>query len=264
MASRTCIFVIICHLIYMISAQEVVKRVPQGFVGMRGKKYTDIDSAEVEHFFKRKPQFFVGVKGKKSFLNPLEQDALNYKRAPMGFVGMRGKKEYLTEDNMYYPDGYSYLPKPAGSLIGQIDYSTNDEIKHSDTPMLNELITEYLQKLENVNSGEFVSKLPRAVDETSDEHFTNEIDKRAANIHQFFGVRGKKSVHNKRPYDLTFRGKFIGVRGKKDAKYNGMQELKFLLDQSAPWPKRKTQMGFFGMRGKKWTDAASPEADVTN
>lgn len=254
---RIYLFFFTIQLIYVVSAQEVVKRVPQGFVGMRGKKL--INSAEMDQFYKRKPQFFVGVKGKKNFMDTLDGEQVYYKRAPMGFVGMRGKKDLLSPEMLYYPENYDYMTK-GGSLIGQIDYSTKEDIKNFDEPafpLLNEILTEYLQKLESSNLNSFESEPATNLltnEEQTNEQITNEVDKRAANIHQFFGVRGKKSLQNKRPYDLTFRGKFIGVRGKKDVKNNNAQEIKFLLDQSGPWPKRKSQMGFFGMRGKKWTD----------
>ncbi|XP_053615723.1 tachykinins [Plodia interpunctella] len=246
---RTCMLFITLHLVYMVSGQEVVKRVPQGFMGMRGKKY---DSDSLEQFYKRKPQFFVGVKGKKNVFN-VDNDV--YKRAPMGFVGMRGKKEYIPD--LFYPDSYEYVPKRDGSLIGQIDYSSNEENrKNEGLPVLNEILTDYLQKLENPSATD--------VDEDGNELITNEVDKRAANMRQFYGVRGKKSIQNKRPYDLTFRGKFIGVRGKKDLKNSGAQEARFLLGPSGPWPKRKAQMGFFGMRGKKWADESTAEMETPN
>ncbi|KAM3960797.1 LOW QUALITY PROTEIN: tachykinin [Aphomia sociella] len=252
--SRTCLLFVTIHLIYMATAQNIDKRVPQGFLGMRGKKY---ESESTEQFYKRKPQFFVGVKGKKNFLDDLEN--YYYKRAPMGFVGMRGKKEsYIPE--AYYSDSYEYVPKRGGSLIGQIDYASNDEKLETENefPVLNDLLTEYLQKLQRP---EVVTESSAETDLTN-ERITNEVDKRAANMHQFYGVRGKKSVQDKRPYDLTFRGKFIGVRGKKDIKNSGAQEIKFLLN--GPWPKRKAQMGFFGMRGKKWIDESSSEMETPN
>ncbi|XP_072933062.1 tachykinins [Epargyreus clarus] len=249
--SKICVLFITMQLIYSVSAQEMVKRGPQGFLGMRGKKY--IDSQENE-LYKRKPQFFVGVKGKKSF-DPDDQET-GYKRAPMGFMGMRGKKDY--PEDLFYPDSFEYVPKRGGSLIGQIEYSADDfNQNQSEFPLLNELLAEYLQKVQRNNED-------RETDENTSERISNEIDKRAANMRQFYGVRGKKSIQNKRPYDLSFRGKFIGVRGKKDLKNSGAQEIKFLLDHNAPWAKRKGQMGFFGMRGKKWTDDLSSEADVPN
>ncbi|VVC99539.1 unnamed protein product, partial [Leptidea sinapis] len=225
MGYRMYILFISFQLIYMTNAQQMFKRIPEGFVGLRGKKALEQDG---EQFFKRRPQFFVGVKGKKSYDS--SEDSWHYKRAPMGFVGMRGKKDY----NDYIPDNY-YMPQK-GSLFGQIDYTTNEFTPSEEYPILNQFY-EYIQNLqENSDSSD-----------VSNDLMTNEIDKRA-----FYGVRGKKSIQNKRPYDLSFRGKFIGVRGKKDVKDSGAKEIKFLLD--GPWPKRKFQTGFVGMRGKKATD----------
>lgn len=236
--TRTCFLLIAVHMICTISAQEMDKRVPQGFLGMRGKKY--MESEEPEQFYKRKPQFFVGVKGKKSN-DATEYNEVNYKRAPMGFIGMRGKKEMPELILLPDPD----VPVKAGSLFGQIDYSAKE-----NGPSLDSLISDYIQRLQGSNLS------PERVDDDAllDEYdgITNEVEKRG--LHQFYGVRGKKSAQSKRPYDLSFRGKFIGVRGKKDGRGNGAQEIKFLLGQNGPWPKRKAQMGFFGMRGKKWTD----------
>ncbi|XP_045538070.1 tachykinins [Papilio machaon] len=236
---KTCLLFIIINLICMAIAQDMEKRVPQGFLGMRGKKY--LDSEEIGEFYKRKPQFFVGVKGKKNYAEPDIYD----KRARMGFFGMRGKKEY---PELLFPDSY---PQRVGSLFGQIEYAAN-ELPINQEP-LDDLITDYIQKLQGSNLS------PEHIDTEiipDESEMTNEVDKRAK-LHQFYGVRGKKSVQNKRPYDLSFRGKFIGVRGKKDVK--NAQEIKFLLGENGPWPKRKAQMGFFGMRGKKWTDESSPE-----
>ncbi|XP_041983017.1 tachykinins [Aricia agestis] len=218
MGAKTCMLLLSIHLV-LVSAQEV-KRVPQGFVGMRGKKYFDNEN----EFYKRKPQFFVGVKGKK--FDEADFDEFD-KRVPMGFVGMRGKK--------FYPEMYEYGYPRRGSLVGQIEYATDEAEYPFDD------INEFLQKLQS-----------NYATEASLED--NEVEKRAK-MHQFFGVRGKKSITEKRPYDLTFRGKFIGVRGKKDLKNSG-QEVKFLLN--GPWPKRR-QMGFVGMRGKKWDDASDEE-----
>ncbi|XP_075984881.1 tachykinin [Anticarsia gemmatalis] len=252
-ASRACFIFITLQLLSLATSQEVVKRVPQGFLGMRGKKYF---GDETEQFFKRKPQFFVGVKGKKSLQEILETSDEFYKRAPMGFMGMRGKKESLSSF-----DSSEYVPKRDGSLIGQIDYTSNDNPNYKETfPLLDELLSHYLEKLDRPR----IQTLESESYEDSPISMTNEIAKRAANMHQFFGVRGKKSLDNKRPYDLSFRGKFIGVRGKKDLKNSGAHEIKFLLDN--PLPKRKSQMGFFGMRGKKWADAgeSSQEMEMPN
>lgn len=232
-ASKRCIILLTVLLAY-VSAQEVVRRVPQGFLGMRGKKYFEVGGPD--QLYKRKPQFFVGVKGKKGLYDDAE-----YKRVPMGFVGMRGKKT-LMSDFMNYPESFEYVPKRSGSLIGQIDYSTDDNIP--EYPVLNEVIEEYLQKLRDENT-----EVPAETSDVDDSGlFTNEVGKRA-NIHKFFGVRGKKSGQVKRPYDVSFRGKFIGVRGKKDLKNSGQEPF----EVNEPWTKRR-QTGFMGVRGKKWAD----------
>ncbi|XP_045454548.1 tachykinins-like [Melitaea cinxia] len=239
--TKTYVLLLTLQLVYMVTAQEVVRRVPQGFIGMRGKKYYEYGDDE---FYKRKPQFFVGVKGKKNY----DLTEAEFKRAPMGFVGMRGKKEYMYPELMVFPEGFEYIPKHTGSLIGQIDYSTDQNANVPEYPILNEFINEYIQKLKS-NLNKEVST--ESIDASDDSNMTNEVGKRA-HMHKFFGVRGKKSVSNKRPYDVSFRGKFVGVRGKKDLKNSGAQEIKFLLN--GPWPKRRMQTGFVGMRGKKWAN----------
>lgn len=285
--SRTIFVFVTIHLLAAVTSQELEKRGPQGFLGMRGKKLND----GTEQFYKRRPQFFVGVKGKKDAYDDFESPDLYYKRAPMGFMGMRGKKDIFSdeekrapmgfvgmrgkkeiysdeekrapmgfvgmrgkkpfsdEENYYpeVPESFEYSPR-RGSLIGQIDYNSNE--RTDEFPLLSDIINEYLNKLQSQNSIETETEASEI-----DERITNEVEKRAANMHQFFGVRGKKSLQNKRvPYDVSFRGKFIGVRGKKDLNNSGPQEIKFLLDQRGPFPKRKGSVGFIGMRGKKWTD----------
>ncbi|XP_046971993.1 tachykinins isoform X1 [Vanessa cardui] len=240
-AIKTYVLLITIQLVYVINAQEVVRRVPQGFLGVRGKKYYDYGANE---YYKRKPQYFIGVKGKKDY----EISEGDFKRVPMGFIGMRGKKEYLYPEFMVYPENYEYIPKHSGSLIGQIDYSTDENSNLPEYPILNEFINEYIQKLRSNLNNEVSTESSDIPDESS---LSNEVEKRT-NIHKFFGVRGKKSVQDKRPYDVSFRGKFIGVRGKKDLKNSGAQEIKFLLN--SPWPKRRGQTGFLGMRGKKWAE----------
>lgn len=95
------------------------KRVPSGFMGMRGKKY---------YGFKRAPSGFMGMRGKKNYEevngnsiydedleSELYQELLNErllmshftddnqlneleKRDPSGFMGMRGKKSVSNND----------------------------------------------------------------------------------------------------------------------------------------------------------------------
>lgn len=236
------------QMLNIISSQEIGKRVPQGFLGVRGKKFYDTDG--IDHFYKRKPQFFVGVKGKKNLMDYLASNEQYEKRAPMGFVGMRGKKD--SDDDLIYSPA-EYIPRQ-GSLIGQIDYTSNEDFPNME--FLNQLLFEY-QKLKQstMDSNEMKANESNELPFDGLNDLTvNSMTKRAAKMHQFYGMRGKKVAEAKRPFDLSFRGKFVGVRGKKDGR-NSMNEIKFLLDREGPWPKRKGQMnGFFGMRGKKWVD----------
>ncbi|XP_048478153.1 tachykinins isoform X1 [Plutella xylostella] len=284
---KTCLLMLSLQLA-LSGAQEAAKRAPSGFLGMRGKKYY---SAETEHFFKRKPQFFVGVKGKRTYQDLMAE---LYKRAPMGFVGMRGKKDDVADFNYpeykrapmgfvgmrgkkesdfgYNQQSYEYFPKQA-SLIGQIDYSVNEDLQREPAfPLLDHFLDNYLRQLKEEDTGgaNVSNQDPSDSNQTREvtdpdsgsEEMPNDVDKRAARFHQFYGVRGKKSIQTKRPFDVSFRGKFIGVRGKKDLK-NSDAKVKFLPD--GPWAKRRAQMnGFFGMRGKKWTDDSSLEVDYTN
>jgi hypothetical protein len=67
---------------------QIEKRAPVGFMGMRGKKSVSNNDYYISD--KRLPQGFLGMRGKKSIDND-EYNELE-KRAPMGFQGMRGKK----------------------------------------------------------------------------------------------------------------------------------------------------------------------------
>lgn len=81
-----------------IVSEELDKRAPMGFQGMRGKKHDNYDDDDYYYSEKRAPMGFQGMRGKKSASNPYDDvvsyydDQLFDKRAPMGFQGMRGKK----------------------------------------------------------------------------------------------------------------------------------------------------------------------------
>lgn len=253
--TKVCCLIVFLQMLSTINCQEIIKRVPQGFLGVRGKKY--FESEGPDHFYKRKPQFFVGVKGKKSLFDYLRSNYEQYyKRAPMGFIGMRGKKESYELSEPRLQDSFEFVPK-RGSLIGQIDYtSSNDDFTDAaDFSILDHLIEEYKNQKQDLNpdSDEIKNSVSDENSLETDVHAAV-LTKRAAHMKQFFGVRGKKAV-NKRPFDMSFRGKFVGVRGKKAIRNAGLNEMKFFLDHEAPWAKRRGQMnGFFGMRGKKWTE----------
>lgn len=77
---------------------DLPKRAPSGFLGMRGKKEDEI----ADIYDKRAPSGsgFLGMRGKKESQNLIADESLFDKRAPSGFLGMRGKKEYLTYDDL--------------------------------------------------------------------------------------------------------------------------------------------------------------------
>jgi hypothetical protein len=113
------------------------KRVPSGFVGMRGKKYNDN--------YKRAPSGFFGVRGKKYDYNYLqaqlfhellkEREMLSNlmedynddreKRRPEGFIGMRGKKSVNNDDYYDYdkrsPLGFTGVRGKKSNYIGMED-----------------------------------------------------------------------------------------------------------------------------------------------
>ncbi|CAK1545746.1 unnamed protein product [Leptosia nina] len=183
---RTYVLIVIIQLVHALAAQEVVKRAPHGFFGMRGKKYLEARDTEM---FKRRPNFFVGVKGKRGFEYP---DFWPYKRAPMGVVGMRGKK-YID----VYPDGI-----------------------HDD---MSEAINDYLEKLQSIESNEVTDEGKRAFYGVRGKRF---MQKRENRPRGFIGVRGKKDVKFASPKEIKFlldgpwpkrkaQTGFIGMRGKK-------------------------------------------------
>nr|QMS43305.1 tachykinin [Grapholita molesta] len=232
-----CLLIVACVQLSQHAASAQDKRAPLGFVGMRGKKFVELDDPDI---FKRKPQYhFIGVKGKKDLFD-FDQEV---KRAPMGFLGMRGKKD---------PDSYllphsSELYDDTGYFRGKINYSPIPMLEQ-DNPLRDYQLNELLERLR-------VSDENDSMPESVEDDMSNAINKRAAKMNQFYGVRGKKSGQ---PFEANFRGRFIAVRGKRDMKNSDAQEIReFLLGQNGPWPKRKAQMGFFGMRGKKWADESS-------
>ncbi|KAI4456922.1 hypothetical protein MML48_8g00016394 [Holotrichia oblita] len=157
--------------------QYVAKRVPSGFFGMRGKKPFDgWVSSQDDEDIKRAPMGFFGLRGKK------EMDYGYDKRAPSGFFGMRGKKYY--------------------------DYTGLDS---DETP--------YYEK--RVPTG-FMGLRGKREDFEDDLIDDIDDDKRASPENRFFGMRGKKMPSRNgffgmrgKKYPYEFRGKFVGVRGKR-------------------------------------------------
>ncbi|CAG9773610.1 unnamed protein product [Ceutorhynchus assimilis] len=209
------------------------KRAPSGFTGVRGKKsipdeaYNSSDDVESSNSIqnqqqtdfvpsteteppssyvieKRAPSGFFGMRGKKPLNSPYywyNYPEEMYKRAPMGFVGMRGKKETLDEND------YSYYDEP--SKRAQMGFFGMRGKKY--------LIQPVYQGDKRASMG-FVGMRGKKDFENSQGYF--EDTKRAPS--GFFGMRGKKQPSGffgmrgkKFPYE--FRGKFVGVRGKKSS-----------------------------------------------
>ncbi|KAJ6629957.1 Tachykinin, partial [Pseudolycoriella hygida] len=267
---------------------DMDKKALQGFNGVRGKKIL----LKIPYRFapKRAPSGFMGMRGKKKLLIG-EYDG--NKRAPSGFMGMRGKKEdfdplissenvELVEDNSvsdYDNDFYEQLQNERRLLneFGQI-YGL-------DTQLPNEFNSEqdYNKRAPSVGFYGMRGKRDYFDDDTDDDDslFSEKDDsfgmrekkeisgKRVPSNAGFFGMRGKKAPlttgffgtrGKKGPFE--FRGKFVGVRGKKIP--NGslrrlameLGEVQPELQSAAligPESNKRAPSGFQGLRGKKWT-----------
>ncbi|XP_066140099.1 tachykinins [Euwallacea fornicatus] len=206
------------------------KRVPSGFTGVRGKKSIPDDAyaEDVENnnsiqqqteytlletetqtssplnylLAKRAPSGFFGMRGKKPWTYAQYPEEL-YKRAPMGFVGMRGKKD-VSEDRsgFIYDDPLKRAQMGFFGMRGKKFWiGANDAQGDSKRAPMG-----------------FVGM--RGKKDFEDPQSYYESDKRAPS--GFFGMRGKKQPSGffgmrGKKYPYEFRGKFVGVRGKKSS-----------------------------------------------
>ncbi|KAL1498039.1 hypothetical protein ABEB36_008899 [Hypothenemus hampei] len=191
--------------------EDGTKRAPSAFTEVRGKQFIsdeafnevlnnkDADqqatvAPEISDNYvleKRSPMGFFGTRGKKPS-DWLGYNEEMYKRAPMGFVGMRGKKESL-------------------------DYFNEPSLKRARMGFFGMRGKRYFvepqyQEEKRAPMGFFGM---RGKKDFEDSYYDN---KRAPN--GFFGVRGKKQPYGffgmrGKKYPYEFRGKFVGVRGKK-------------------------------------------------
>lgn len=213
-------FIILLLVAHSKAEDDHHKRVPSGFTGVRGKKsipneaYTSedtdgsnsiqqVDAIDTETplpvnyaMDKRAPSGFFGMRGKKPWNNPDEM----YKRAPMGFVGMRGKKENFDEDDYTFDEPLKRAPMGFFGMRGK---------KY--------LIEPGYQGDKRAPMG-FVGMRGKKEYETPIGYY--EDNKRAPS--GFFGMRGKKRSYGffgmrGKKYPYEFRGKFVGVRGKKSS-----------------------------------------------
>ncbi|CAO1394505.1 unnamed protein product [Diamesa hyperborea] len=260
------------------------KRAPSGFMGMRGKKsnlknfdvvqrhiqqllgisFGDMDNQFKGFQEKRVPSGFMGMRGKKYY---------GFKRAPSGFMGMRGKKSYEEVD------GNSIYDEDLESELYQELLNERLLMSHyTDDNQLNELEKRApsgfmgMRGKKSVSNTDYFESDKRAPmgfqgvrgKKSQFENFLVTENKRGP-VTGFFGTRGKKQPNTssyfgvrKKPYE--FRGKFVGVRGKKapdgslktlTLDFNGIQQAGELrpaqLVNSETNPHNK-RLGFIGMR----------------
>lgn len=239
------------------------KRGPQGFLGVRGKKdIPEIDYNDIEN----NVQFFENIANDKSLLNELNQiydlesDEYN-KRAPSsGFFGMRGKK--LFDDTEY-------------------DNNENSESMEKRAPsgflgMRGKKFTDYLYETPDNDKRAPMGFLGMR----GKKDVSSEMDMvKRSSLAGLFGIRGKKQPLNSgffgmrgKKQPLEFRGKFVGVRGKK-VPNGSLRQLELELDDIANNDVRTANLGefgddntvkrapsgFMGMRGKKWPESTTNE-----
>lgn len=288
---KICLTLTLATLVTVAHAEIGNKRIPSGFLGMRGKKSVDygnfddaldrvswfdpMDEAKLANLenalldrsqdayygyqdhigsFKRAPMGFQGMRGKKNYLmntEPFEDtfdDEYLEKRAPnLGFQGMRGKREFE-----YSPYLYSDKRAPLGFQGMRGKKSVDDLKKPEDAEIKTEKVTSISQEqpINGYDMGSSDGMVSMKQRRAQSVGFYGVRGKKMPSVSSFFGMRGKKG-----PYDYQFRGKFVGVRGKK--MYEGRpSELQMLADKLAwngdSYEKRKGPSGFVGMRGKKW------------
>lgn len=192
-----------------------------------------------------------GTRGKKFLVG-------SFKRGPSGFMGMRGKKSYnsplidLLRESMELNDvGGDFSPDTAAGLS---DYE--DEGRFAD-------------EFEKRGPSGFFGMRGKKWNDLIDSYSVRYSDQKRAPKMGFHGMRGKRSadpyygasksgagggsnygyfsVMKKVPYE--FRGKFVGVRGKKSRTNYLDDEMQSEFEKRNP----NGPSGFFGMRGKKST-----------
>ncbi|KAJ8970469.1 hypothetical protein NQ317_009443 [Molorchus minor] len=226
----------------LVLAEEHHKRAPSGFTGVRGKKsipdsaydslLDDVDGIETplrpEDYSaavsdgngpaagKRAPSGFVGMRGKKPsvYVRPWEgtyPDAF-YKRAPSGFMGMRGKKdnEFVGYDEKRAPSGFMGMRGKKENSFPEYQLSNWYSDKRAPVGFLG---------MRGKKGGDESSYIG---DKRTPSGFFGMRGKKQPS--GFFGMRGKK-------YPYEFRGKFVGVRGKKLSNEIADPEPDLNLDQ---------------------------------
>ncbi|XP_034935181.1 tachykinins [Chelonus insularis] len=196
-------FPVIPNKLYMNDyPDEYGKRVSAlGFQSMRGKK----DEYENVNWNKRA---MMELEGKQNFLEELEDLE---KRAIMGFQGMRGKKDGLTNYYEYIVDPADYEKRAPMGFQGMRGKRGDD--KRGNMGFIGMRGKRNVMGLYDMNDGYYENSK-----NLIDSRFINnamQFEKRPA--YGISGTRGKKIPR------WEIRGKFVGVRGKK----NGLIDPKF-------------------------------------
>ncbi|XP_044759920.1 tachykinins [Coccinella septempunctata] len=228
-------------MLCLARSEDHHKRAPSGFTGVRGKKSIVEDPKGAIFFEDESDDEDGGGRGEGQQVAIPEvpyqfadrPDGDVSKRAPsMGFVGMRGKKPWAMDPRFYEEDR---MPKRApngffgmrGKKDDDADLSYDMEKrvhsgffgmrgKKDEDP--SEPYSFYMSEKRAPSMGFVGMRGRKSYDDTADE-----FEKRAPS--GFFGMRGKKqwgqfALRGKKiPYQ--FRGKFVGVRGKKTMSNNG-------------------------------------------
>nr|QHB80572.1 tachykinin-related peptide transcript a [Carabus violaceus] len=223
MSKSRLVFPVLVAMLGATLASDSVRRVPSGFQGVRGKKSIQdtypgdsviADTGADVALEKRIPSAgFHGMRGKKLYPERNELPSDLSKRAPMGFMGMRGKKEqeYVGEDlDKRAPMGFM-------GMRGKKEY----EDEYDEAALMNNDF--YMDKRAPMGFMGMRGKKEYAPVMMEDEKrapvsgFFGMRGKKQPGKSAFFGMRGKKF-----PYEL--RGKFVGVRGKKQSNENAIPE----------------------------------------
>lgn len=186
---------------------------------------------------------FQGMRGKREFeyMNSVEE-----KRAPSGFQGMRGKKDEVGEEHAKTDDPKDFEAKPTSisteNALGMQEVATNGILPPTDSNEQVSLLDNFgIADQEGSNMVGAISVKERR---SPNYGFYGVRGKKMPSANTFYGMRGKKG-----PYGFPFRGKFVGVRGKKSEIQHLAERLSWTGDDT--YQKRRGPSGFVGMRGKK-------------
>lgn len=222
----------------------VFKRAPSvGFFGMRGKKYYYDERPEAEK--RARMTNFFGMRGKKQLLIPESFAYPSDKRfAPANsFMGMRGKKLYGQEGDKElslsgdYIDQDKRAPKYSAGFFGMrgkkddeemLDLGSDDTMSEAEKRARNlfwgmrgrrDLGNKEIDDEKRAYNAFFGMRGKRVYEDYLEDPSMQSLygmrGKKLRGRSNFFGMRGKK-------LPSEFRGKFVGVRGKKSTKVSDL------------------------------------------